>query len=164
MFDHTIHYSLLNILSTNQPLAQAIIAGNDQYPNLNGTVKFYVIPYRGVIVEAEIYSLPDSMEGNANAFFGFHIHENGDCSNSFQNTGSHYNPHATAHPFHAGDMPPLMSTGGFAWTAFFDARISIPEIINKSVVIHRMPDDFTTQPAGDSGEKIACGVIEAVKR
>ena len=164
MFENTFHYTLLNILSTNMPQAVALMKGNDNYPNLNGVVKFYAVPYRGTIVEAEIQNLPGGVEGDANAFFGFHIHENGDCSESFQNTGNHYNPSGAAHPFHAGDMPPLMSTRGYAWTAFFDARIKVADILGKSVVIHRMPDDFTSQPAGDAGEKIACGVIETIKR
>lgn len=164
MFHYTSHHILLNILSGNHPQALAWIAGNSQYPKLNGMVKFYAIPYDGIIIEAEIFNLPDSMEGNTSSFFGFHIHEHGDCSNDFKNTGDHYNPAGAAHPFHAGDMPPLMSNQGYAWMAFYDTRITISEILNKSVIIHRMPDNFTTQPSGDSGEKIACGMIRPLER
>ena len=164
MFHYTSHHILLNILSGNHPQALAWIAGNSQYPKLNGMVKFYTIPYDGVLVEAEIFNLPDSMEGNTSSFFGFHIHEHGDCSNNFQNTGNHYNPTGALHPFHAGDMPPLMSSQGYAWMAFYDTRFTIPEILNRSVIIHRMPDNFTTQPSGDSGEKIACGVIRPLEQ
>ena len=64
------------------------------------------------------------------------------------------------HPNHSGDMPPLLGNQGYAWMAFYDKRFTIPEIIGKSLIIHRMPDNFTTQPAGDSGERIACGVIK----
>lgn len=156
------HYSKLNILRENRLKALAYINGSADNPNLNGVVRFFTTPGSGIIIEAEVYHLPDSMEGNPNAFFGFHIHENGDCSDLFQNTGNHYNPTGDGHPFHAGDMPPLMSNDGYAWMVFFDARVTIPEILNKSIVIHRMPDDFTTQPAGDAGEKIACRVIEEV--
>lgn len=163
MFYHTSYYTLLNILSQNHPKALAYVAGNESFPQLNGMVKFYPAPQqKGLLVEAEFFNLPNSMEGSTNAFFGFHIHENGDCSNSFQNTGSHYNPLGLAHPFHAGDMPPLMSNNGYAWMAFFDARITIEEILGKSLIVHRLPDDFTTQPSGDAGEKIACGIIEPV--
>lgn len=157
---HTLnHYTLLHILTADQPQAIAQITGNTDYPNLNGTVKFYAVHYKGILVEAEIFNLPPGMEDSKNAFFGFHIHENGDCTNEFQNTGNHYNPTDNPHPFHAGDMPPLMSNDGYAWTVFLDSSVSITEILNKSVVIHRMPDDFTTQPSGDSGVKIGCGVI-----
>lgn len=155
-------YSKFNILKDARLQALAYITGNQDYPGINGIVKFYATPATGTVIEAEVYHLPDGMDGNPNAFFGFHIHENGDCSDSFRNTGSHYNPSGAAHPFHAGDMPPLMSNSGYAWTIFFDARVTVSEILDKSVVIHRMPDDFTTQPAGDAGEKIACGVITAV--
>lgn len=156
------HYSKFNILKNARLKALAYINGNQDHPGLNGIVRFFETSYEGIIVEAEIYHLPDSVDDNPNTFFGFHIHENGDCSDSFQNTGGHYNPSGSGHPYHAGDMPPLMSNDGYAWMVFFDARVTIPEILGKSVVIHRMPDDFTTQPSGDSGEKIACGVIAAL--
>lgn len=155
--------TILNTLYKNEPQAVAWISGNKIFSALNGVVKFYSIPYSGIIIEAELFHLPDGINGNPNAFFAFHIHENGDCSNSFQNTGSHYNPGNESHPYHAGDMPPLMSNHGYAWMTFYDARITVPEILNKSIVIHRMPDDFTTQPAGNAGDKIACGIIVPVE-
>ena len=96
-------------------------------------------------------------------FFGFHIHENGDCSDNFANTGSHYNPQNQIHPNHAGDLPSLLSNRGYAWTVFFDSYLTIPEIIGKSVVVHKLADDFSTQPSGNSGTKIACGVIQPWK-
>ncbi len=159
MLYHTSNRTLLNILNRNQPQAIAQIQGSGAYPTLSGAVKFYNVPYRGILVEAELFRLPAGAQGDEDSFFGFHIHENGDCSGAFENSGGHYNPENTEHPFHAGDMPPLMSNNGYAWTAFFDSRISIPDILNKSVIIHRMPDDFTTQPSGNAGEKIACGII-----
>ncbi len=163
MFHPVIHYTLVHILQQNRPQAFAQIFGNREYPELGGIVRFFTVPYGGILVEAEVYGLPDARNGGRDAFFGFHIHENGDCSDSFQNTGDHYNPSGAGHPFHAGDMPPLMSNGGYAWTAFYDDRITISEILKKSVVIHRMPDDFTSQPSGDAGEKIGCGVIHSVR-
>ena len=48
---------------------------------------------------------------------------------------------------------------GDAWTAFYDKRVRIQEIMGRSVIIHAMPDDFTTQPSGNSGTKLGCGVI-----
>lgn len=58
-----------------------------------------------------------------------------------------------------GDLPPLLSNRGYAWTAFYDTRFGISDIVGRSLIIHENRDDFTTQPAGDSGKKIACGVI-----
>ncbi len=152
---------IIDTLKWLNPQAIAYIRGGEAYPKLNGHVKFYSLPLYSTLIEAEIFYLPDDTAEKTGRFFGFHIHENGDCSNQFADTGNHYNPDNTPHPCHAGDLPPLMSNQGYAWTAFYDARITIPEIIGRSVIIHDMPDDFTTQLSGNSGEKIACGVIEA---
>lgn len=141
----------------NKPAATASINGNSDNPGLFGEVNFYETQFGGIIVNAEIYGLPQSSD-----FYGFHIHENGDCTPPFDKTGGHYNPDNLPHPFHAGDMPPLLgNNNGYAWLCFYDDRISIDKIIGKSVIIHDMPDDFSTQPSGSSGDKIACGIIKA---
>jgi len=64
---------------------------------------------------------------------------------------------------HAGDLVPLLNNNGYAYLTFYDNRFSINDINGKSIVIHSMRDDFTNQPAGDSGEKIGCGVILEVE-
>ncbi len=158
-FSNTSDKILLKILSSNKPDAYARITGNSDNPQLHGTVQFYDTPLDGVLVKAEIIGLPNAFKLYSSNFYGFHIHENGNCSNSFNNTGNHYNPVNTLHPDHAGDLPPLLGNQGFAYSIFFTRRFNIAEIINKSVVIHNMPDDFTTQPSGNSGTKIGCGVI-----
>lgn len=108
----------------------------------------------GVLITAEIAGLPQS------GFFGFHIHEGKSCGGTkFSETGGHYNPQNTAHPEHAGDLPPLLSAGGKAYLSVLTNRFSLAQVMGRTVVIHSGPDDFTTQPAGNSGEKIACGVI-----
>ena len=76
------------------------------------------------------------------------------------------NPARGYAPFYntyTGGLPPLLSNHGYAWMAFYDARFTISDILGRSLIIHENRDDFTTQPAGDSGTKIACGVIEAYK-
>ncbi len=203
-----------SILSQNTPVAVARIQGNADYSNLSGTVSFYNTPFGGVLVAAEVYSLPGS------GFFGMHVHEFGDCSQNsgnmmpfpgvvqprgnmwtmsgmqssdnmqtlgdmqmsngtqtpnnmqnrnirppmgmqaFPNTGNHYNPGNVPHPEHAGDLPPLLSNNGYAWMSFYTSRVNVEDIIGRSIVIHSMRDDFTTQPSGNSGDKIGCGVIE----
>lgn len=65
-----------------------------------------------------------------------------------------------AHPEHAGDLPPLIRCRGNAYLSFRTDRFSVNEIIGRTVVIHSDPDDFHTQPAGNAGKKIACGVIQ----
>ena len=81
---------------------------------------------------------------------------------AFPNTGNHYNPDNVPHPEHAGDLPPLLSNNGYAWMSFYTGRISLSEAAGRSLVIHNMRDDFTSQPSGNSGDKIGCGVIEPI--
>ena len=77
----------------------------------------------------------------------------------FSGTGSHYNPAGQAHPEHAGDLPPLFRCNGNAFLSVRTDRLPVKEIIGRTVVIHSDPDDFYTQPAGNAGKEIACGVI-----
>jgi Cu-Zn family superoxide dismutase len=93
-------------------------------------------------------------------FYAFHIHEGGSCGeNDFRGSGMHYNPTGAAHPDHAGDLPPLLSHNGKARMSVLTGRFRVDEIIGTTVIIHANPDDFTTQPSGNPGEKLACGVI-----
>lgn len=152
----------IELLEENTPDAYADITGNADNGRLSGTVKFYDAP-DGVLVEAIIFGLPNAAPPYASAFYGFHIHENGNCTEPFEQTGDHYNPDGTPHPNHAGDMPPLLGNHGFAYSVFYTARFKLSEIIGRSVIIHDSPDDFTSQPSGSSGTKIACGVIRQTK-
>lgn len=152
-----------DLLRYNNPSALAWVRGGDTVPALSGLVKFYETPYQGVLVEAEIFNLPNKSIPGSSDFYAFHIHQNGDCSDNFAHTGDHFNPTSQLHPFHAGDFPPLLGNEGYAWTAFYDKRFSIKDILGRSVIIHSNEDDFKTQPSGDSGSKIACGVIEMIR-
>lgn len=141
---------------------------NQQLPpdlGVSGTVRFFETT-AGVLVYAEIRGLPDMRGDCRGNIFGFHIHEGKECSGTtsdpFADTGSHYNPHNCLHPWHAGDMPPLFGANGLALSVFLTDRFNCREIIGKTVVIHAMPDDLTTQPSGGSGAKIACGVIKEI--
>lgn len=148
------------LLLQNHPDAIAWITGDTTDSTLSGSVKFYQTSYGGILVEAQIFGLPDiSVPGSSN-FYAMHIHESGDCSDHFSHTGLHYNPGNTAHPDHAGDMPPLLGNQGYAFSVFYDKRFTLQDIIGRSVIIHEKPDDFTSQPAGNAGNKIGCGRIE----
>ena len=151
----------------NRPTARAHIQGSPDYPRLNGTVAFYQTEL-GVLVSAEVFGLPAPAEPCQSPIFGFHIHSGTDCSGNasdpFADALTHYNPENCPHPYHAGDMPPLFGNDGYAFMLFLTDRFTIPEIIGKTVIIHDKPDDFTTQPAGNSGTKIACGVIMSLRR
>lgn len=148
-----------HLLSGNRPQAIAWVRGGDAYPDISGLVKFYDTPYGGILVEAEVFGLPDISQPGSSDFYAMHIHEFGDCSQNFTKVGGHYNPQHTLHPQHAGDLLPLLSSQGYAWSAFYDKRFLVKDILGRSVIIHAHRDDFTTQPSGDSGAMIACGTI-----
>ena len=135
--------------------AVAEIRGGVEAPQLAGCVEFY--QENGcVLIMARVSGLPESETG----FFGFHIHQGESCSGTgFSETGSHYNPTAQAHPKHASDLPPLLACQGNAYLSVKTDRFSVKDIIGRTVVIHSDPDDFHSQPAGNAGKKIACGVI-----
>ena len=63
------------------------------------------------------------------------------------------------HPFHAGDLPPILSANGIGILSVFTDAFRVVDIIERSIILHDGPDDFTSQPSGMSGNKIACGVI-----
>lgn len=133
--------------------AIADIRGGTAVPGLRGKARFYDIA-RGTLVVAEIFGLPGS------GFHGFHIHGGGSCGGEgFGESGNHYAPEDSAHPNHAGDLPPLLSNVGEAFLAVLTDRFRVEDVIGRTVVIHSMPDDFRTQPDGNAGEKIGCGEI-----
>lgn len=139
------------VIPTNRLEAIACISGS----GIRGQVRFYTADC-GVLVFAEIQGLPESDSG----FFALHIHEGSGCrGEGFSDTGGHYNPAGKMHPEHAGDLPPLLSRSGRALLAVETDRFQICDVIGRTVVIHSGPDDFHTQPAGNAGSKIACGVI-----
>ena len=161
MYQFTPRLTFVNILEKNTPQDVAWVKGSSSHASLSGLVKFYSTPYGGVLVEAEVFGLPNISEENSSDFYAMHIHANGECHDDFQSAGSHFNPTNSLHPKHAGDLLPLLGSQGYAWGAFYDKRFTIDEIIGRSVIIHAGRDDFTTQPAGDSGSRIGCGIIRA---
>lgn len=146
------------LIPNGRPGAIACMKGGVSAPNMRGTVKFYSTGC-GTLVVAEVQGLPENDSG----FFAFHIHAGGDCGGeAFADTMGHYNPGDQEHPRHAGDLPPLLSRRGNAFLAVETDRFVLREVIGRTVVIHHDPDDFHTQPAGNAGTKIACGVIHRI--
>ena len=149
-----------------RPDAWASVTGSSEYPRIHGTVRFYQTSC-GVIVTAQISGLPQSTAVCETQFFGFHIHEGNKCSGNqedpFADAGTHYNPESCPHPAHAGDLPPLLGNHGLAVQLFLTNRFTVQEITGRTVIIHMQPDDFTTQPAGNAGAKIACGIIHSIE-
>lgn len=152
MIDCSLFPSVCRALS-RRPQAIACMHGSDAFPQLCGEVRFYQC--RGfVVIAAEVCGLPDG-------FYGFHIHTGSKCAGipAFADSGGHYNPANTDHPNHAGDLPVLLSSGGAALLVFQTQRFRLRDVIDRTVIVHNHPDDYRTQPSGDSGDRIACGVI-----
>ena len=106
----------------------------------------------------------------ANAEHGFHVHEKGDCSSGDgMSAGGHFNPLGKAHghqgaEHHAGDMPNLRADAyGNASFSFEVAGITVgsgaADIVGRGLIVHRDPDDYKSQPAGNAGPRLACAVI-----
>ncbi len=121
----------------------------------------------GVLLQVELRSAPAGVRG-------FHIHENGACAApKFESAGGHYAPEGKAHGFfeergfHAGDLPNIHVPQ--------DGRLSFEVLVNgvtlsagpaslldadgSALVMHATPDDYETQPSGDAGDRLACGVV-----
>jgi Cu-Zn family superoxide dismutase len=102
---------------------------------------------------------------------GFHVHERGDCSApDAMSAGGHFNNEGVAHgkfdspPHHAGDLPNIKADNkGEVHTSFEVTYLTVgsggTDVAGRSVVVHRDPDDYKSQPAGNSGPRLACGVI-----
>ena len=148
-----------NIFNT----AKAHIKGGNKYSKIIGIVTFRETK-NGVVLTAKINNLPHSKDKCKGRFFGFHIHEGTSCTGNindeFANAKTHLNPSGCSHPFHIGDLPPLIENNGYAYMTVLINKFKIKDIIGKVIIIHDSPDDFTTQPSGNSGTKIACGKIE----
>jgi len=137
-----------------------------QGSSVAGTVTF---EQRGdrVVVTADVTGLKPGTE------HGFHVHEKGDCSApDAASAGGHFNPagkphgHHSSPERHAGDLPNLKADAGgrarySAETRLLTVAAGPASVIGRGVVVHRDPDDFKSQPAGNSGPRLACGVIAA---
>lgn len=99
------------------------------------------------------------------------MHEKGDCSSGDgMSTGGHFNPrgkpHAspTTHDRHAGDLPMLVADAAGNATLVVEVDVIAvgsgdTDVIGRGLIVHKDPDDFATQPTGNSGARVACGVI-----
>ena len=120
----------------------------------------------GIHVTGEVGGLPP------NSTHGFHIHEKGDCSAAdASSAGGHFNPSNNPHgragqgAHHGGDADNLMANA--KGVAKVDRHFSgvvlggsgANDALGKAVIVHAKPDDYTSQPSGSAGDRVACGVI-----
>jgi Cu-Zn family superoxide dismutase len=118
-------------------------------------------------------SVAGELEGlEPNTMHGFHVHETGDCSAAdAKSAGEHFNPTHTQHggptaaTRHLGDMPNIQSDAmGHAMVGATIAGATLRDggandLVGKAVIVHAKQDDYTTQPSGNSGDRVACGVV-----
>lgn len=140
-----------------KPTAGNSAAGWVEFTQVGGAVR----------VTAEVRGL------KPNAEHGFHVHDKGDCSApDAMSAGGHFNPAGKPHGHHgqaerhAGDMPSLKAdASGVARLDWTSALLSVgsgaANVVGRGVIVHRDPDDYATQPTGNSGPRLACGVVMA---
>lgn len=139
-------------------------------------------PASGSLVSGKLSALPISggvrftgeigglTRGSTHAI---HIHEKGDCSAAdATSAGGHFNPAQQPHgragsgPHHGGDMDNIVADGsGVAQVNVRALGVTLgggTNIGGRAIVVHAMPDDYTSQPAGNAGARVACGVIQLI--
>lgn len=123
----------------------------------------------GIAITAQIEGL------EPNSRHGFHIHQYGDCTSpDAESAGGHFNPTGERHggrhddERHLGDLGNLEADSqGVATLEYIDERLSMDgphSILGRGVIVHAQPDDYETQPTGDAGARIGCGVIGVAER
>ena len=117
-----------------------------------------------VLVRVEVSGLTPGQE------HGLHIHDKGDCGDNGNAAAGHFNPLGNPHgkydstQHHMGDLPSLKAdSNGVATVNVQSADITLlagpGNVIGRAVIVHAQPDDYTTQPTGNAGARIACAVI-----
>lgn len=110
------------------------------------------------------------LTGVAPGVHGFHVHDKGDCGDNGNAAGGHFNPAATPHgapsnpPHHAGDFGNVTANeAGEVHTRFTTRSVTVEagpnSAVGHAIILHANPDDLTTQPTGNAGGRIACGVV-----
>ena len=145
------------IKTTINEIGQGGVSGKILFKNINGTMKATI-----------------SISGKANTINAVHIHENGDCAGTGgMKAGGHWNPTGEDHgtwgsgEYHSGDLGNIKTDNSGAgqetvvdiekrWTI---GGSKITNIIGKAIVVHEKADDGTSQPSGNAGKRVGCGVI-----
>ncbi|WP_316788699.1 superoxide dismutase family protein [Pedobacter frigoris] len=131
-----------------------------------GSAKFFLLNDGKIKMDLEI-NYPE----RADSTVAVHFHEHGDCGNMGENTHGHWNPTKEAHgkwgsaAYHSGDIGNIqLDAKGHGTITVTTDRWSVQEndiknIIGRGIIVHGGTDDYTTQPTGNSGPRVGCGVI-----
>lgn len=156
-------------MSAEAPALRGELRGSADHPTAEGSIFAYWLD-GALYLQAELLGLPPDR------VFGFHIHDgiicgspdSGGASGAFDDAGPHLSlcPEGTwcgRHPYHAGNLPPIFSdSDGYAAMEVYIGKALISDYSGKPIILHDMPDDFSTQPSGGSGKRIACGIFTEV--
>lgn len=158
---------LFVVQSAAAQIATAVIKGTQENSTVSGNV-FIEEKDGGLEVDVNVAGVPPGKHG-------FHIHENGDCSDMGKAAGGHYNPDNVMHGLatkdglshaHAGDFGNIeVDTSGSGTLKFFMPGLTLTgekyNVSGKTVILHEKEDDFG-QPTGNAGGRIGCGIITSV--
>jgi Cu-Zn family superoxide dismutase len=149
------------------PVARAAEAAKAELQTVDGkaigTVTFAETP-KGVLITISLKGAPEGIHA-------FHVHETGKCEPPFKSAGSHFNPEHKKHGFvaagpHAGDMPNLhIPANGVLDQEILNPNLSLSgknslfDADGAAVILHAGVDDYKSDPAGNAGDRFACGVI-----
>lgn len=162
-------FTLGSCTHADKEIAKATLNSTTQNENI-GTVKFYSLADGKIKMDLEL-----NFAAKADSTVAVHFHEHGDCGNMGENTHGHWNPTKEAHGkwgsanYHSGDIGNIkLDDKGHATLSITTDRWNTNEgdvknIIGRGIIVHGGTDDYTTQPTGNSGPRVGCGVIEALK-
>lgn len=151
-------------MTTRRPMAMTTLQPTTGQ-TAKGTVHFTDVGEGNVEVQVDLTGVSPGVHG-------FHIHEKGDCGNNANNAGGHFNPTGMVHgapdavSHHAGDFGNVTAdSNGEVHTRFTTHSISlkagdVTNPVGHAVVLHEKADDLISQPSGNAGARIACGVVE----
>jgi Cu-Zn family superoxide dismutase len=155
---------------TASTTAEAVLSGTNADTTLSGTVRF--AENNGQVKMTLDVQIPKM----ANKTVAVHIHEHGSCGDMGKEAHGHWNPTKANHGkwgsdnFHRGDIGNVDLNGEGKGTLELDTDLwsisgsdSTKNILNKAIIVHGGKDDFTTQPTGNAGSRIGCGVIQTAR-